>query len=201
MINTAEIIHGVTGAWRIAMRDPDAARHFDLSERGFRHSFFGLALALPVLFLTTTSLWHIGSSDASIDLVGLDAFTAVQLGGTVLYWAIYLAVMSFVARHLELGASYVPYVIVFNWGTLMTSTLFALPLLLYALRLLDPSPAVMLTLPAFAALVWYRWQIARQVLGASPSSAAAILILDFAIGVLMDQGIARLAFPTAGVSS
>lgn len=198
MISTSEIVHGLTGAWRIAMLDATAARHFDLSADGFRRSFWALAITVPIIFFTTASLWQIGQASGTIELADFTSFVTVQVGATVLYWAAYLLVMIGVARHLRLGSSYAAYVIVFNWGEMMTSALFALPLLLNAFGILPSPIAVTLMLPAMAALVWYRWQIARQVLGATPPAAAAILALDLALNLMLDHGLASLVFMSGG---
>jgi hypothetical protein len=55
-----------------------------------------------------------------------------------------------------------------------------------------------MTLPALAALAWYRWQIARSVLGAQPSGAIAILIFDFTLGALIDHGLGVLMLRPGG---
>lgn len=198
-MNASEILHGITGAWRIAMRDPDAARHFNLSDAGFFRSFLALAFALPIIFFTTTSLWRMGQSIDALADVSFSAFAMTQIGGELFYWAIYLLAMVPVARHLKLGASFGAYVVTFNWGVLMTSSLMAVPLLLYSVGLFNGQVAVMLTLPIFGLVAWYRWQIARVVLGATPSAAIAILVFDFVLGAVLDQGLGRLLLtPAAG---
>lgn len=199
MIGANEIVHGLTGAWRIALRDPEARKHFDLSAQGLFHSFAALLLTLPILFFTTTALWKIGQESQMLDIADFTTFVSVEIGGAVLHWLFFLLAMIAVARHLGLTASFTPYVIVFNWGTLTGWGLFALPLVLHMAGIIAGPAAVTLTLPVFALFAWYRWQIAREVLGAPPSAALAILVLDVTISLLTDQGLARLVFtPTGG---
>lgn len=198
-MGVSEILHGITGAWRIAMRDPNAARHFDLSDTGFFRSFLALVFALPIILFSTTSLWRMNQSVEAFADVDFVSFATVQIGGEIFYWAVYLVTMVPVARHLKLGASFGAYVVTFNWGELMTSALMAVPPLLYSLGLLNGQVAATLTLPVFGLIVWYRWQIARVVLGAPPSSAIAILIFDFVLGVVLEQALGRLLLtPAAG---
>lgn len=199
MIGIGEIVHGLTGAWRIALRDPEAHRHFDISATGFFRSFAALLLTLPILFFTTTTLWRIGQESQMLDIADFTTFVSIEIGGALLHWIFFLLAMIGVSRHLGLAASFTPYVIVFNWGTLMGWALFALPLVIYMAGIIASPAAVTLTLPVFALFAWYRWQIAREVLGAPPSAALAILVLDVTIGLLTDQGLARLVFtPTGG---
>ena len=201
MLSGSEILHGLTGSWRIVLRDPEAPKHFNLSTEGFFHSFWALALSLPVVFFSTTSLWRLAREIDPSDDTGFPSFAIVQLGGTLFYWAAFLSAMIAVSRQLKLDAHYAPYVVTFNWGTLFTSIVFAVPLLLYSIGLASGRGAMMLTLPALGILAWYRWQIAREVLGATTSATVGILLLDFALGVVMDQGLAWLVFASGGDAS
>ncbi len=201
MLTGSEILHGLTGVWRILLRDPDAPKHFNLSLDGFFRSFWALALSVPVVFFSTTSLWRLAREMEPDDNTGFGAFATVQLGGTFFYWEVYLAAMVVVARQLKLGAHYAAYVVTFNWGALFTSIVFALPLLFYSIGISGSRGAMVATLPAFAILAWYRWRIAREVLGAAPSTTVAILLLDFMLGVIMDQGLAWLVYSSGGASS
>lgn len=197
-MNPNDIVRSLTGAWHIARRDPEAAQYFDLSTNGFFRSFAALALSLPLILIASVALWRMGQTIDAIGEVDFSAFAAVQVGGEALNWIVYLVVMTQVARHLALGASYSAYVITFNWGVLMTSGLMLLPLGLFLIGIIGDQFAVMLTLPVFLLAAWYRWQIAREVLGATPSMALAILILDFVLGALLDQGLSRLLLTPVG---
>ena len=197
-MNPNDIARHLTGAWHIARRDPEAAKYFDLSAGGFFRSFAALALALPLILVASAALWRMGQTIDAIGNLDFSSFATVQMGGEALNWIVYLTVMAVVARHLELGASYSAYVITFNWGVLMTSGLMLLPLGFFLIGVIGDEFAVMLTLPVFLLAAWYRWQIAREVLGATPSIAMAILILDFVLGALLDQGLTRLLLTPAG---
>lgn len=198
MPDANEILNGLKGAWRIMARDPGAPQFFNLSAGGFQNSFMALALTLPVLFFTATSLWRMALTLQVYDDTDFTAFAFVQIGGSMIYWVVYLIAMIPIARSLGLGGNFLAYVITFNWGTLLTSGLFALPLVLYSISLAPGPVAIAMTLPALAALAWYRWQIARSVLGAQPSGAIAILIFDFTLGALIDHGLGVLMLRPGG---
>jgi hypothetical protein len=194
MLSANEILHGLTGVWRIVMGDPEARTHFNISLDGFYRSFWALALAVPVVFFSSTSLWRLAREVDPTDGTDFTSFAVVQLGGTIIYWALYLAAMIAVARQLKLGAHYTAYVVTFNWGALFTSVLFALPLFLYSVGIVGARGSMALTLPALGILAWYRWRIAREVLGATAPMTVAILVLDFTLGVILDQGLAWIMY-------
>ena len=198
MPDANEILNGLKGAWRIMARDPGAPQFFNLSADGFQRSFAALALVLPILFFTATSLWRMALTLQVYDDTDFAAFAFVQIGGSVIYWAIYLIAMIPITRALGLGGNFLAYVITFNWGTLLTSALFALPLILFSIGLAPGPVAIAMTLPALAALAWYRWQIARSVLGAPLSSTIAILVFDFTLGALIDHGLGVLILRPSG---
>ncbi len=128
------------------------------------------------------------------------AFIAVEIASTLIYWALFLAAMLRVAQALNLGPNYTAYLITYNWGMLLTSAAFALPLIPYSLGVLPAGGAMVLSLPALALLGWYRWQIARTVLGAGAGPAAAILIFDLVLSLTIDQLLGALFLTGGGIS-
>ncbi|MBX3493983.1 MAG: hypothetical protein KF899_13545 [Parvibaculum sp.] len=201
MTSVNEITNGLTGAWRIVKREESARECFDLSADGALRSFTGLALSLPILFFTAAALWQIAQSELQVSFeVSFGAFIAVEIVSTLIYWALFLAAMLRVARALNLGPNYTAYLITYNWGVLLTSAAFALPLIPYSLGVLPAGGAMVLSLPALALLGWYRWQIARTVLGAEPGPAAAILIFDLVLSLTIDQLLGALFLTGGGLS-
>ncbi|MEQ8268477.1 MAG: hypothetical protein RH982_14875 [Parvibaculum sp.] len=201
-MNGADLTKGLLGAWRIVTRDPRAKDCFDLSAAGTARSFTALLLSVPVLFFTATATWRIAQSE--FELTGdttFGAFITVEIASTFVYWALFLAAMMRIARALKLGAHYSAWLITFNWGTLFTTLAFALPLVPYSLGLYPASAAMMLTLPAMGLLVWYRWQIAREVLGAEAGPAAAILVFELVLSLSVDQVMGMVFLPGAGIGS
>jgi hypothetical protein len=195
-----EITNGMTGAWRIVKREDSARECFDLSADGALRSFTGLALSIPVLFFTASALWQIAQAEPGITLeTSLGAFIAVEVAATLIYWAMFLSAMLRIARVLDLGANFTAYLITYNWGVLLTSAAFALPLIPFSLGLLPGVGAMLLSLPALALLGWYRWQIARTVLGAEAGPAAAILAFDLVLSLTIDQMLGAL-FLTGGLA-
>ncbi|MDO8839127.1 MAG: hypothetical protein Q7V31_09365 [Parvibaculum sp.] len=201
MTSVNEVTSGLTGAWRIVKREESARECFDLSADGALRSFTGLVLSVPILFLTAAALWQIAQEELDITFeISFGAFLAVEVASTLIYWALFLLAMLRIARVLGLGANYTAYLITYNWGMLLTSAAFALPLIPYSLGLLPAGGAMLLSLPALGLLGWYRWQIARTVLGVEAGPAAAILIFDLLLSFSIDQLLATLFLTGGGLS-
>ena len=200
-MNASDITNGLTGAWRITVRDPRAQACFDLSATGAMRSFTALFLSLPIVFFTATLSWRFAREAFDIGGdISFGLFITTEILSTVLYWALFLAAMARIARALKLQASYTAYLITYNWGMLLTSAAFALPLIPYSLGVLPAGGAMVLSLPALALLGWYRWQIARTVLGAGAGPAAAILIFDLVLSLTIDQLLGALFLTGGGIS-
>jgi len=111
---------------------------------------------------------------------------------------LFLAAMMRIAQALKLRPHYIAWLITYNWGVLFTTVAFALPLIPYSLGVYSAQMAVVLALPALVLLAWYRWQIAREVLGADKGAAAAILVFDFVLSLSVDQVVGMILLPGAG---
>lgn len=201
-MNATEITNGLTGAWRLTLRDASARDYFDLSASGAMRSFTALLLSLPVIFFTATLSWRFAREAFDIGAdVSFGVFITTELLSTILYWGLFLAAMSRVSRMLKLGAYFTPYLITYNWGTLFTTLVFALPLVPHALGLYPAETGFLLAMPTIALLAWYRYQIAREVLGADAGSAVAIVVFEAVLSLSIDQVLGMLLMPGAGASA
>lgn len=192
-MNAIEITNGLTGAWRIITQDARAQQCFDISPAGATRSFVALAISLPVLFFTATAAWRIAQSELGIgEDTAFGTFIITEIASTLIYWALFLGAMLRIASALKLGTHYTAYLVTYNWGSLLTTLVFALPLIPYSLGFYSAQVAVLLALPSLILLVWYRWRIAREVLGADKGAAAAILVFDLVLSFSIDQVLGML---------
>ena len=201
-MNATDITNGLTGAWRITVRDKRAKDCFDLSAEGAMRSFTALLLSLPVIFFTSTLSWRFAGEAFDLgEEISFGFFITTELLSTIVYWALFLAAMSRISRMMRLEAYYTPYLITYNWGTLFTTLAFALPLVPHAAGIYPATTAFLLAMPAIALLAWYRYQIAREVLGAEAGPAAGIVIFEVVLSLSVDQLLGMLLMPGAGVSA
>lgn len=198
-MNAADITNGLTGAWRITFRDGRARESFDLSADGAMRSFTALLLSLPVIFFTATLSWRFAREEFDIGRdVSFGLFITTELLSTILYWGLFLAAMARVSRMLKLSSHFTPYLITYNWGTLFTTIVFALPLIPHALGFYPAETSFLLAMPTLALLAWYRWQIAREVLGAEAGPALAIVVFEAVLSLSIDQVLGMLLMPGVG---
>lgn len=204
MISVGEIQRSLIGIWRITRRLPGARECFDQSFEGFARSFNAMLLAAPLILISATSVLQMAmtleESRLAYDGIPLSQYALVELGGSIFGWGSFLLLMAPLARQLELGGAYTNYVITYNWGMLGSHILFALPLSFYLMGLLSNEAAVLLSVPAMAMTSYFRYLIARDVLGASMTSAVGIVVLNVIYSLIINQISGMIFFPSIGAS-
>lgn len=195
MASLAEAGRALEGAIAIIRRDPDAARHFDLSIDGFWRSFGAIVFIAPIyLIFVAAQARLLAESDVA-------AGEALPSGPVLLLseyltlgvaWLAYPLAMYFFTRSFGLAHRYVAYVVVYNWSSLLVTLVMVPPFLLYVLGVLPLEPTLLLNLVTVAAALGYRWLLAVEVLGAPAGTAAAIVVLDVVLSLFIEAGIAAL---------
>ncbi|MEQ9143136.1 MAG: hypothetical protein RLO08_02145 [Parvibaculaceae bacterium] len=187
MPTSNEIISALVGAWKIARRDPSAMQAFDFSADAFWRSFAAFIFAVPFYLVFITAEWRM-IGDAGIEIVTtLPAYTLIELLSYAAYWALYPLTMVFICRSFGLTATYAPYIIVYNWSSILVAVLMAPPYVLYSLGLASSETAALLVFVAFVTALLYRWQIALTVLGTTSSIAAAVVAVELVLGILISM--------------
>ena len=194
MPTSREIINAFIGAWKIARRDPSALSHFDFSADAFWRSFAAFIFAMPFYLVFISAEWRmIGEADVVVtnSLLG---YTVIEFLSYVSFWVLYPLSMIFVCRAIDLTQNYAPYIIVYNWSSVLVAVLLAPPYVLYSFGAASIETAAFLILLVFVTALLYRLQIAVAVFRTTPAIAAGIvafeLVLGFAINLVASSFLA-----------
>ncbi len=189
----AEVLRALEGSVALIRRDPQASRFFDLSADSFWRSFGAIIYILPVYVVLVLSqrrlLLDATESPEAVSGMGLLVLEAVILG---LDWIAYPLAMYFLVRMFDLGGRYASYIIVYNWSTLLVVLAMTPPFMLFVMGLLPLDAVVFLNFVTILAVLWYRWVIASDVLGAPGITAAGFVALDFAMSMVIEAMFASL---------
>lgn len=182
MITAGEISAGIFGAWRLARRDPSGLIWFDASLRGVINSFWAPALILPG-FLVLQSL------DGSFDDELLRPLV-VELIAYVIGCVAFPLAMSHIADGLERSQLYLRYIVAYNW-----SQVIQMAALLPAGLLVHVAPShgmAMLNIAMTVVVLVYQAYVAHQALNVKPSTAGMLVLLDVALGSLIQMIATRI---------
>lgn len=187
----SEIARSLFGAWRLARLDRAGMALFDISITGFRRSFFAAVLVAPIyLYLIAIA----PDEEAAAGAEKIDAVwqTIALIVKYLLNWAVFPIAMIFLARLLRLTHHYVGYIIAANWGAVLQMALLAAAATLGLLIGGENSLGSILSLLATVAAIAYQWVIARTALQTTAVVAAALVIIDLLLGLLINAGVASL---------
>ncbi|MCE7998418.1 MAG: hypothetical protein HEP70_06135 [Rhodobiaceae bacterium] len=186
MPTSTEIINAFIGAWKIARRDPTALSHFDFSADAFWRSFAAFIFAMPFYLVFISAEWRmIGEADIIVTNTLL-GYTTIEFLSYVAFWVLYPVSMVFVCRAANLTQNFAPYIIAYNWSSVLVAVLLAPPYVLYSFGVASIETAAFLILLVFVTALLYRWQIAVTVFRTTPAIAAGIVAFELVLGFLIN---------------
>jgi len=188
-----EIVRSIRGAWMLFLGRAEGMRLFDLGIDGFWRSFGALFLILPffaVVALSEQALLAMDAESAGMPppdgtLLWLSRTTSLLVG-----WLALPLILGSLARPLGIARTYVPFIIARNWSAVIA----AIPVTVGAVLSYGVGAEIggIVTLAALFIVLRYNFMVARIALEASLGLAAAVTILDFLLGIVLNTGIDRL---------
>lgn len=186
MIRRAEVVHALSGAWRLALGDARGMDRFDLTKGGLLHSFIAIPLLAPV-YLVLVLIQHVGSG------VPLGHVLLVEGISYLASWLAFPLILIPLCRLLDLGQHYLPYVVAYNWTQVVLIAGLWLPLAaLLASGILGRAPGIVIGVLGFAAAYYYLWFVTRTALQTKGSIAFGIAVVEYLTGLLIHTLITRL---------
>ena len=186
MVTADEVARSLHGTMQLLNRRIEGLKAFDMSERGFWHSFAAIMLTLPA-FVVTLALerQRLGLLGTGTPLLEMDWLTfVVAFGHVATFLALPLGMIA-VTRRLGLGERYVPFVVVTNWIRVLGLTILSLPAALLLLGWARPSHAAVFALAFGVVIFRVQWFATRATLGVSGSLAALIVLYGVALDLMI----------------
>jgi hypothetical protein len=196
-VTTADFRVGLEAAVALFLGRPGALARFDVSLEGFWRSFAAILLVLPsfaVALIAEGSFQIAEMVSRGIPETEFPwgSFAAERLVALSLEWVALPVVLALVARRLGIAARFVPFVVARNWGTAVSSALYAVPALLFVAGVLRADVTQILGLVVILVALQYQYRIARQTLAVPPGMAIAVVVLDVVLGLVVMLSVARL---------
>ncbi|NRG16113.1 hypothetical protein HPQ64_00250 [Rhizobiales bacterium] len=169
-------------------------RGFDLSLSGFWRSFLVIVLLVPPFLIAILAERKLILTNPELPAGEFNdaVYLLSQSIGFGLDWVILPVLLAFLARPLNLGQAYVPFIVARNWTTLIAVIPYTIPALLYAIGIISASAMLLLSFVAMLIVIRYRYMVARIALDATVGLAIGIVMLDFLISLVIGTAITRL---------
>lgn len=188
---SAEITAALTTVLQLVRGDLRAIERFDVSLDGFFKSFFAIVLAAPAYALLLAQRYDSAELPVSLSLV-----VAVELFSYVGGWLAFPVVMAFLTRFLGLGQRYAPLIVATNWCAVVQ--LFFLLAVSVVAGFLPEAPGAALQLVATLLLLAFEWLVVRLALNTSGGIAAALVVIDVLLSLLIDLATSSFLTSFAG---
>ncbi|MGI9413073.1 MAG: hypothetical protein ACR2PM_05355 [Hyphomicrobiales bacterium] len=183
----SEILNALIGAYHLAWRDTAGYQFFNNTVEGFWRSFTAALVVAPMLFILATPE---SALQAELDAArGEAADAGVNYArmavALALDWISYPIVMVFVARALNLSHRYALYIIALNWSAVLILAALNVPLILFWAGIVGATTTVAMNFLLLFPALYYRWFIALTALDTNGPTAAGLVVMEFAIGLLV----------------
>lgn len=174
-------MRSVFGAWRLLHYDRAASYYFDLSLGGLRRSFAAPLAMLPLALLLVV-LARVNDEQAEVNLFA-------EAVGYVAFFVLWPLLLVPVARAARLTASYVTYIVAYNWSVVIIMV-FMLPAGVAQAAQAEAGGAgdVIYLVLALGSMA-YQFMVARLAFQAPAPLAAALVVLDIALTVLIGRAV------------
>lgn len=194
MFGVAEIVRAFQGSWALFQRREEGLRAFDLTVEGFWRSFGVAVLLIPPLIITSFAERALLLREVGIEpgQFAEGSFWLLQGSGFIVDWLLTPVVLALLARPFGFSSTYVPFVVVRNWTSLLAVCPYLVPAILYLLGIISGGIMVFLTLLAMLTVLYYRFIVVRMALRTSMGLSIGIVLLDFLLSILIGQGLAQI---------
>ena len=181
-----EVQFALAGSLRLARGQPSGLSCFDRSLDGFWRSFRAAVISYPLYLV----LLKLRVSAAEWEASGVGRIVLVETVGYVVGWVAFPLLMLTVTQRLGRAHRFFDFMVPYNWCQLPQSALFVLVGLAFNSGMLGPQSGAGIGIIALVATLvyeWYVWYIARLALDTTTLTAVFIALLDFVLGVVINQ--------------
>jgi hypothetical protein len=171
------------GTLRLARGDRAGLSCFDRSVDGFWRSFRAALIAYPLYIVLLTMRVSVAEWQRSGGL----HIVAVETIGYVIAWVAFPLIMLTVTRWIDRAHRFFDFLVPYNWCQVPQSGLFVLIGLEAGSGVLSIPAAQAVEVTGAVAVLVYEWYIARIALDTTGSAAAFIVLVDVALGVVVNH--------------
>ena len=163
-------------------------RRFRLTIAGFWHSFGAILAVLPIFVAYLAAERAVSVAAGRVETLP----GALRWFGLAVDWIDMPLAMLGLAILLGLNRTYVPFIVAYNWGSVIAYGLLCLPMVLLGLELISADLAAFSTLMLLGVVMRYRWFTARVALQVGAVTAFGIALFDLVLSLVLIGVIERL---------
>jgi hypothetical protein len=187
-----EIVRSLAAAWRLFLNDPRGMDGLDLSVSGFWRSFGVIVPMVPFYLVGLMVERQIRLDDPQHEPFSDTTFFFAKALIVAIDWVAFPIVLALLARQIGIARSYAAFIVARNWASLLIVMPDSALAAAFGLGLVSQEIAGFASLVFLAAILRYRFLIARIAFGASFMFAIGITLAELLLSLVINAGLNRL---------
>jgi len=180
-------VAGMIGAFMLARGDRRGLALIEDTPAGAWRSFAAAFICLPAFLALRFLAW----AEADVALADWERPVVAEALGFICAWTMFALASLPVAASWGQAGAWPRFLAAWNWSNVVQYALLLVAALLASLGIPGLGTALMAAALAYA--VWIEWFVVRAALGVPPLRAAAIVLLDLAIGLFVGGFVNRVS--------
>jgi len=170
---------GMQAAFLLARGRSDGVQHVQADADGVRRSFWAMAVSAPAVICLQLIGWLQDTIPANAGQM-----LALEMMAYVVGWLGFVVLSFYIVPMFDAGPRWGRFIVVWNWCNVVENMLLVIgfiPGLLHAPAAIDQASQII----TFGWALWIEWYATRVALSTNGLAAAALVILDQLIGLML----------------
>ena len=177
-----EIVSALYGSLRLAFGDKNGTNYFNTSHLGFWRSFTAAIIVAPIFILFLNVRYIVSDSD-----INFFRFVSIYATAYVIGWIVFPLVINYITGILGNGEKFVSYIVMYNWASVLQNFIYLPFAIIVEAHLIYGTASTIIGLCLLGLVFLYTSFITKTVLEVSNSIAAAIVVLDLILSVIISS--------------
>jgi hypothetical protein len=178
-----EAIRSIVTALGVVTGNAQAIDRLDTTERGFWLSFTAIVPIVPLYLYAAAGAT--GAAETAASPAAEGAPMAAYATSLLVQWIAWPVIVALLARLFGWGATFVRYIVAYNWTSPWVMLALTPPVILHGLGVTGAAMNLFV-LASFVLALWMRWFVAKHGLQVAGEIAAALVLADLLLGTLID---------------
>ena len=175
-----EIVNSLYGSLQLAWGDKNGINYFNTSHLGFWRSFTAAIIVAPIFALLLNVRYAVSSND-----INFFRFVSIYAIAYIIGWVAFPIIINYVTDVLGHGKKFVRYIIIYNWASVLQNFIYLPFAILVEAQLIHGTAASIIGLCLLSLVFLYTAFITKTALDVSNGIAAAIIVFDLILSVII----------------
>ena len=182
-----EIAGALYGSLRLAFGDKNGMSYFNTTHLGFWRSFTAAIIVAPIFILLLNVRYIVSDSD-----INLFRFISIYATAYVIGWMVFPLIINYITGMLGNGERFVGYIVIYNWASVLQNFIYLPFAILVEAHLIYGTTAAIIGLCLLGLVFLYTSFITKTALEVSNGIAAAIVVLDLILSIIISATTQKL---------